>query len=218
MKHLFSAQGATALAALLRRRPLLAFDFDGTLAPIVPRPRRRAHSARPWPRGLRGWRGGCRWPSSPGRAVADVRGRLGFEPRFVVGNHGAEDAADAAVADGADAQRSTRCAAHRGPRRCHRCRRRHRRGQGRSRSRCTTGWRPTANARARAIDALQLTDDPALQPVLRQDGRQCRGGRRARQGRGGAFAGGARQLRAVRSSPATTSTTSRCSSPRRRTG
>ena len=40
MPHLFSPDGDAALAALMLHRPalLLAFDFDGTLAPIVARP------------------------------------------------------------------------------------------------------------------------------------------------------------------------------------
>src|SRR6476620_2607546 len=46
MRHLFSAEGEAALVATMARRPLLAFDFDGTLAPIVPRPDGRPASAR----------------------------------------------------------------------------------------------------------------------------------------------------------------------------
>ena len=38
MKHLFTPEGEAALQAILALRPLLAFDFDGTLAPIVVRP------------------------------------------------------------------------------------------------------------------------------------------------------------------------------------
>ena len=70
-------------------RPLLAFDIDGTLAPIVDDP------------------GAARLPSLiaqclaelarrydvaiiTGRAVADARRMLAFEPRYLVGNHGAE--------------------------------------------------------------------------------------------------------------------------------
>ena len=38
MQHLFTPEGEAALAAVMAARPLLAFDFDGTLAPIVARP------------------------------------------------------------------------------------------------------------------------------------------------------------------------------------
>lgn len=75
----------------MRLRPLLAFDFDGTLAPIVDRPddasvpaevsRCLVELARLHPVAV-----------ITGRRVADVRARLAFEPRFVIGNHGAEDA------------------------------------------------------------------------------------------------------------------------------
>jgi trehalose 6-phosphate phosphatase len=97
-KHLFSPAGRDALAVLLRRRPLLAFDFDGTLAPIVPQPR----DAR-IPRAVASQlaRLARRLPVAivSGRAVGDLRGRLGFEPSFVFGSHGAEDAADAPAAE-----------------------------------------------------------------------------------------------------------------------
>lgn len=90
MKHLFAPEGEAALAAALQRRPLLAFDFDGTLAPIVARPedarlsqavaRRLALLSERLPTAI-----------ITGRQVEDVRERLHFEPRFIVGNHGAED-------------------------------------------------------------------------------------------------------------------------------
>lgn len=98
MKHLFSVAGREALAALLRRRPLLAFDFDGTLAPIVPRP---CDARIPRAVALQLARLARRLPVAivTGRAVADLRGRLGFEPRFVIGSHGAEDVTDAAAAE-----------------------------------------------------------------------------------------------------------------------
>ncbi|HEX4586126.1 MAG TPA: trehalose-phosphatase [Burkholderiaceae bacterium] len=92
MRHLFKAEGRRALDAALRARPLLAFDFDGTLAPIVERPddarvapevsERLDRLARLRPVAV-----------VTGRSVADVSRRLGFSPRFVVGNHGAEDPA-----------------------------------------------------------------------------------------------------------------------------
>ncbi|MFG6428388.1 trehalose-phosphatase [Roseateles sp. LYH14W] len=90
MRHLFSPAGEAAVAQLMRRQDvLLAFDFDGTLAPIVARPddarvsvaiaRRLSLLAAQRPVAV-----------ITGRSVADVRPRLGFEPSFVVGNHGAE--------------------------------------------------------------------------------------------------------------------------------
>ena len=94
---LTGVEGLTALAALLRQRALFAFDFDGTLAGIRPTPhevrvapplaRRLAALARMRPVAI-----------VTGRRIADVRDRLGFEPAWIVGNHGAEDAADPAGA------------------------------------------------------------------------------------------------------------------------
>ncbi|MBK6864121.1 MAG: trehalose-phosphatase [Ideonella sp.] len=90
MQHLFTPQGEAALASLLSRRPLLAFDFDGTLAPIVASPD-RARIAPQVSARLRAL--GQRLPVAivTGRSVDDVRSRLGFEPTYIVGNHGAED-------------------------------------------------------------------------------------------------------------------------------
>ena len=98
MQHLFQPEGEAALAAALRQRPLLAFDFDGTLAPIVARPEdaRISQAVSHAPAGA--GRRTCRWPSSPAARWHDVRGRLGFEPRYIVGNHGAEDPLDPAAA------------------------------------------------------------------------------------------------------------------------
>jgi trehalose 6-phosphate phosphatase len=98
MRHLFTQRGQAALAAALRRRPLLAFDFDGTLAPIELLPEQaRVPSA------VAGQLAAlaARAPVAivTGRAVADVRGLLGFVPQYIVGNHGAEDG-DEAPADG----------------------------------------------------------------------------------------------------------------------
>ena len=90
MRHLFTPEGEAALAATLARRPLLAFDFDGTLAAIVARPadarvpaavaRRLAQLASLLPLAI-----------ISGRSVEDVSERLDFRPKFVIGNHGAED-------------------------------------------------------------------------------------------------------------------------------
>lgn len=94
MKSALSPEGLAALRAALRRQPLLAFDFDGTLAPIVEHPddakvpamtsRCLALLARRYPVAI-----------ITGRAVADVAPRLRFRPQYIVGNHGAEDLQDA---------------------------------------------------------------------------------------------------------------------------
>jgi trehalose 6-phosphate phosphatase len=94
MKPLFSSEGRAALDAMMSRgRPLLAFDFDGTLAPIVAKP---DSACIPLPVARRMQQLCQRWPVAviSGRAVADVCDRLGFEPRYVVGNHGIEDPQD----------------------------------------------------------------------------------------------------------------------------
>jgi len=89
MQNIFSHAGRRALREAMTRAPLLAFDYDGTLAPIVPVPdgattpvgvaRRLAQLARLRPVAI-----------ITGRAVEDVRTRLGFEPHAIIGNHGAE--------------------------------------------------------------------------------------------------------------------------------
>jgi len=90
MRHLFTTEGESDLAALVARQPLLAFDFDGTLAPIVARPEQ---ARAPMATRRRMQRLAQRLPVAviSGRSVGDLRSRLGFEPTYMVGNHGAED-------------------------------------------------------------------------------------------------------------------------------
>lgn len=97
MLHLFSPEGDAALAAVMRRRPVLGFDFDGTLAPIVSHPDDACIPA-PVAERLRELAAVCPVVVVSGRSVADLRGRLGFEPRHVVGGHGAEDPGNALAA------------------------------------------------------------------------------------------------------------------------
>ncbi len=93
MKYLFSETGTAALDDLLAAPALLAFDFDGTLAPIVDQPQDAYME------------GGTRatlaalCESAPvaiisGRSVADLRRRLGVTPKYLVGNHGLEGIPD----------------------------------------------------------------------------------------------------------------------------
>ena len=72
MIYAFSPEGVACLAAVLATRPLLAFDIDGTLAPIVERP------------------DDARLPDDVQSCVDDARRMLRFEPRYLVGNHGLE--------------------------------------------------------------------------------------------------------------------------------
>lgn len=101
MPHLFQPRGEAALAAVMRRSPLLAFDFDGTIAPIVPRP----EQARV-PAGVSGKlsRLAARLPVAivSGRSAADLAHRLGFAPHYIIGNHGAEMGPHASVARSAE--------------------------------------------------------------------------------------------------------------------
>jgi trehalose 6-phosphate phosphatase len=98
LRPLLGPAGLAALTALVRSPALFAFDFDGTLAPIRPRPDdvhvsatialRLQKLARVRPVAI-----------VTGRQIADVRERLGFAPSWIIGNHGAEDEGDA---DGAE--------------------------------------------------------------------------------------------------------------------
>lgn len=92
MRHLFCTEGEQALRAVMRLQPLLAFDFDGTLAPIVERPD-DAHVPETVSSSLARLSELLPVAVITGRSVADVKPRLGFHPRYIVGNHGAEDPA-----------------------------------------------------------------------------------------------------------------------------
>ena len=97
MAGLFSPHGLFSVCRLAALPSVLAFDLDGTLAPLVPRPAdarvpedtaaRLKALSRLWPLGV-----------ITGRAIDDARERLGFTPRYLFGNHGAERA-DAAASD-----------------------------------------------------------------------------------------------------------------------
>ena len=97
MRYLFSSEGQQAIAEVVARRPLLAFDFDGTLAPIVPLPHEARLSLAVADR-LRLLSLKLPVAIITGRAIADVRPRLHFNPQYVVGSHGAEDHLDEAGA------------------------------------------------------------------------------------------------------------------------
>jgi trehalose 6-phosphate phosphatase len=90
-KSVLSPEGRAAIDRVMgARRPLLAFDFDGTLAPIVPRPD-DARLPLPVVRHLIELSNHFELAIVTGRSLADVKPRLAFEPHHLVGNHGAED-------------------------------------------------------------------------------------------------------------------------------
>jgi trehalose 6-phosphate phosphatase len=89
MSLLFSQAGLERLDEIAGPGLLCAFDFDGTLAPIVPQPDQarlpaeiRAH--------LLALASHAPVAIITGRSVDDIRHRLAFEPDFIIGNHGME--------------------------------------------------------------------------------------------------------------------------------
>lgn len=89
MRYIFSPQGESVLNRFIKRDTLLAFDFDGTLAPIVPHP---DSASTPTSVGL-AMKRLCEIATVAiitGRSVQDISARLGFAPKYIVGNHGAE--------------------------------------------------------------------------------------------------------------------------------
>lgn len=89
MSHLLTPEGLQALSHSLQHRPLLALDFDGTLAPIVAEPG-QARASEAIARTLSVITRHLPVAIITGRAIADVADRLGFTPHYIIGNHGAE--------------------------------------------------------------------------------------------------------------------------------
>lgn len=90
MKYLLSLEGVEQLSRSLAGRSLLAFDFDGTLAPLVTDHR----LAKMTPRTSELFERVCvAYPCAviSGRGRDDVAARLGTaRPEYVIGNHGLE--------------------------------------------------------------------------------------------------------------------------------
>lgn len=89
MTYLFSAEGKAELYAFVDATTLFAFDLDGTLAPIVPNPAAIAIPAEVRQSLIR-LNGVAPVAIITGRSRADALAHLGFTPRYLVGNHGAE--------------------------------------------------------------------------------------------------------------------------------
>jgi trehalose 6-phosphate phosphatase len=90
MRHLLSRSGDGVLAQLTARQPLLAFDFDGTLSPLVERPTLAGLTPSTRER-LTRLAGVLPVVVISGRAVADLMPRLeGVPLAGISGNHGWE--------------------------------------------------------------------------------------------------------------------------------
>ena len=109
MAALFSAHGLLSVYRLSATPSVLAFDLDGTLAPLMPlasQVRVPADTAaqlralsRVWPLGV-----------ITGRTIEDAKSRLGFTPRYIFGNHGAQR--DNAPASAVLSERLNACRDH----------------------------------------------------------------------------------------------------------
>ncbi len=103
---IFGAAGDAALRALLSAPALVAFDFDGTLAPIVEQPPlARLHPEVDAP--LRRLAARVHGAVVSGRGIADLRERAAIGSLRLIGNHGN----DALLAETDEASRARRTSA-----------------------------------------------------------------------------------------------------------
>jgi trehalose 6-phosphate phosphatase len=89
MKLLFSSVGLNALHSVARSPALYAFDYDGTLSPIVQNSK-HAEIPEETLALLRALSARAPVAIITGRRLQDLKQRLGFRPRYLVGNHGVE--------------------------------------------------------------------------------------------------------------------------------
>lgn len=89
MTEAFSPEGLQALRAFVAQPLLCLFDFDGTLAPLVDDPDAALLPALVQ-RQLLALQQRAPVGIVTGRALGDLRPRLGFAPDYLIGNHGLE--------------------------------------------------------------------------------------------------------------------------------
>ena len=89
MKYLFSETGMKVLESLTFTKTLYAFDFDGTLTPIVGTPN-EAKISRDMEKLLNDLSSLVPVAVVSGRLIEDLRLKLGFRPGYLIGNHGLE--------------------------------------------------------------------------------------------------------------------------------
>lgn len=102
--------GRTELRRTLAAGALVAFDYDGTLAPIVAHPS-SARLAAPVAAGLRTLATLAPLAIVSGRSVADLRARADVGARHLIGNHGNEAAGHTADNEAAAARARATCRA-----------------------------------------------------------------------------------------------------------
>ena len=89
MNPLFSKASLMILESLSFTKTLYAFDFDGTLSKIVRTPN-EATLARTTEVLLKRLSEFAPVAILSGRSIADLKTRLGFQPKYLIGNHGLE--------------------------------------------------------------------------------------------------------------------------------
>lgn len=89
MKYLFTKTGLQVLESLSFTRTLYAFDFDGTLAPIVSKPE-LARASLETEKLLNALASLVTVVVISGRSVADLRSRVQLRGNHLIGNHGLE--------------------------------------------------------------------------------------------------------------------------------
>lgn len=89
MKYLFSKEGTKLLEALTFTDCLYAFDFDGTLAPIVKIPK-NAQMSSVVKKDLIAIMKHFQVAIISGRSIADLKRRIDLDVKHLIGNHGLE--------------------------------------------------------------------------------------------------------------------------------
>jgi trehalose 6-phosphate phosphatase len=89
MISLFSDHGRMRLDDVVHEHMLCMFDFDGTLSPIVPQAD-QAYLPSAVKQRLQDLMRYVTVGILTGRSLQDIRPRLGFDPHYVLGNHGIE--------------------------------------------------------------------------------------------------------------------------------
>ena len=89
MKSILGPTGRQLIRSIAYTKTLFAFDFDGTLAPIVPKPDSAKMNASTLSL-IKKLAQKNDVSIISGRSLTDLKKRVGFNPHYLVGNHGLE--------------------------------------------------------------------------------------------------------------------------------